>query len=113
MMPRLTHPVHLVIGLGVWMLWFAVVYGAVSVACSVAPPAAALGARNWVNLGLLALTLPCAAGLAWAAWRCWRSVRAKSSRDRFHAWVNALAYAAAAVATVVVGLPLAWLPTCI
>lgn len=113
MKSRLTHPAHLAVGLGLWMLWFATVYAAVSVACALAPPDAALGARNWVNLGLLTLTLPAAVLPAWAALRCWRSVRSAAASERFFAWVNAAAYAGAALATVVVGLPLAWLPTCV
>lgn len=115
-----THPVHLVLGLGLWFAWFCAVYAGVSVACAVAPPAPELGARNAVNAGLLLVTLLATALLAWAAWACARQARQlpsgngpQAARERFVATAAAALYAVAAFSTLVVGLPLLLITPCV
>ena len=108
-----THPLHLAIGFIVWMAWFTLVYGGVSVACAAAPPATHDGPWTWVNASLLVLTLVVACVLAWAAWRCGRASRQGDEGRRFFGWANTFGYAAASVSTAVVGLPLAFLPPCV
>ena len=38
------HPVHLILGLCVWSIWFVVLYGGLSVACQLTPPEPQQGA---------------------------------------------------------------------
>ena len=33
-----THPIHLIVGLTLWSVWFVAVYSGLSVACAVNPP---------------------------------------------------------------------------
>jgi hypothetical protein len=116
MTPRTSHPLQMVLGLAAWLAWFTIAYGGLSVACSVAPPAAEQGPYTWVNGGLLLLTVATAAALGWAAWATHReATRAgtQSGRHRFFAWVASVLHATAAVSTLVVGLPLAVLPPCV
>jgi hypothetical protein len=113
-----SHPLHLVLGLTVWFAWFCLVYGGLSVACAVAPPAPEAGPLNGVNAGLLLLTVLTAVLLAWAARRCWRDAQrfpagSPPGRKRFVAGVSAALYVLAAVSTLVVGLPLLLLPPCL
>ena len=119
---RADHPWQLALGLSVWALWFVAVYGGLSVACAVAPPDAALGARNVVNGALLLLTVFTAALLGFWAWQCGRAVAARgaeagegdaAARSRFMAAVAAALHAVAAVSTLVVGLPLMVMAPCV
>ncbi|MDA7415016.1 hypothetical protein PGB34_01440 [Xenophilus arseniciresistens] len=114
---------HVAAGFTLWSLWFVAAYGALSVACAVAPPAPARGPFTGVNLSLLLLTLATVALLLAAAWQCWRGRRAlrpegpahreRAVRRRFLAGLSALLYLTAAAATAFVGLPLLWLPPCV
>jgi hypothetical protein len=107
------HPLQLVLGPAVWLAWFGTVYGALSVACAVAAPAAQRGPFNGVNAALLLLTLATAAGLAAAAWACARESRRRPEGQRVLAWSAALLHGVAAVATLAVGGPIALLPPCV
>jgi hypothetical protein len=112
------HPLHLVLGLTLWFVWFCAVYGGAAVACAVAPPPAALGAATWVNASVLLLTGVTTVALASGAWRMGQAARGVPSsprpdRQRFLATVSAALYATAAASTVLVGLPAAWLPPCL
>lgn len=114
-------PWQMVLGLGIWALWFLAVYVGVSVACSAGMTAKPDDALGIVAAGLRLLTAATAAGLAWAAAGCARSMRRlppapaspAASRRRFIAGTAAALYAVAAVATVFVGLPLLALPPCV
>lgn len=109
---HLWHPLHLAVGLGAWALWFAAVYGAVSVLCSVEPTAATLPG-TWA-LVLSALCVGTAGALSGLAWASARAVRhAPDAPRRFVAQLCAGLDALAAVATLLVGLPLLWLPPCV
>jgi type VI protein secretion system component VasK len=113
-----SHPLHLVLGLTLWFVWFCVVYGGLSVACAVAPPLPEAGSLNPVNASLLVLTVLTTVLLAWAARRCWGHAQqfpagSPPGRKRFVADVSAALYALAAVSTLVVGLPLLLLPPCL
>jgi len=112
------HPWQLVLGLSVWAVWFVVVYGGLSVACAVAPPAPERGSLTAVNAGLGLLTLATTLLLAWAAWACARAARRPPDspdavRRRFIARTAAVLHAVAAVSTVFVGLPLLALSPCV
>lgn len=112
------HPAQLALGLGAWCAWFVVVYGALSVGCAVLPSASLEGVVNPLNLSLLAITLATTFALAWCAWRCWRAAPvpdddAPHGPRRFICRVSAGAHLVAAVATLVVGLPVLAYPPCV
>ncbi|RYF79017.1 MAG: hypothetical protein EOO29_18465 [Comamonadaceae bacterium] len=120
---------QLVTGFTLWAIWFVAVYGGLSVACAVAPPASARGPLTSVTLALLALTLGTVLALLLAARYCWRALRrmragseatgddeeecGRAQHRQFVAGLAAWLHLAAAVATVFVGLPLLWLPPCL
>lgn len=111
------HPLQLVLGFTVWSAWFVTAYGGLSLGCSAAPPPPQAGAHTWIN-GLLAVwTLATAAGLSWCAWACWRARAPQTAPQpqvtgRFIAPTAAALHAAAALATLFVGLPLVAMPPC-
>jgi len=107
-----THPLHLVLGLIVWAVWFVVLYGGVSVACKLAPPDPAAGALTWINTLLMPLTLVVVALLGWTAWWCWQSAETEPLR-RFLARTAACLYLLSALATLAVAMPMLFLPPCI
>lgn len=113
--PDPTHPGQLVIGLGLWAVWFVVVYAGVSVACERVPPAPAHGPWNPMQLGLLALTLIVTTVLLAAAWRCHRSAHrhVEGSSERFVANAAAALYLWAALGALMLALPLAAVPPCV
>lgn len=118
MKPPASHPLHLVLGLTLWFVWFCLVYAGLSVACAVAPPAPEAGPFNPVNAGLLLLTVLTTGLLAWAARACRQQARqlpagAGAGRRRFVADAAAALYALAAVSTLLVGLPLLLLTPCV
>lgn len=116
MMPKATHPVHLVLGLVVWSVYFVAMYGALSVACAVAPPPEAAGALTWINGVLLLLTVLTATALLYGAWRCWRAARAAPNdarRSTFIPGVSAALYLSASVAVLAIGMPAIALPPCL
>lgn len=115
------HPLHLVLGFTLWLLWFALLYGAQGLGCAVAAPPAEQGAANAVNVGLAVLTLVFLAGFVWAAVVTGRAA-ARPGPDadgpqapsvRFMASAAAVLYGAAAVSTLVVGLPVLLMPPCV
>lgn len=108
------HPLQTVLGLAVWLAWFAAVYGGLSLGCAVAPPPAAAGAWNWLN-GLLALiSITVAVLLLGLAWRCWRAARPETpAGQRFVARLAAGGHLTAALGTLFVAWPLARLPPCL
>lgn len=111
-----SHPLHLVLGLAIWAAWFVMVYGGLSVACSLAPPARASGPFTWINGVLLLLTLAVVLLLLFLGWRCWRWKPACQDRDRdpeFISRVATLLYILTAAATLMIGLPVAVLPPCL
>lgn len=110
-----THPLQLAFGLIVWSAWFASIYGGLSVGCALAPPDAGLGARTWLNGLLAALTAITFAWLVWQMRRCWQAARSHTDHApsrRFITTLSAGIYAAAAVSTLVIGVPILGLPPC-
>lgn len=107
-----SHPAQLALGLTLWSLWFVAVYGGLSVACALAPPALARGALTGINAWMGLLTLTSVALLAWLAWHCYRGARRCSGRARFVARLAAGLHLFAAVGVLFVGLPIAALPPC-
>lgn len=112
------HPLHLVLGLTLWFLWFSLLYGGVAVACVVVPPVPPHTVFNSINLAGLAFTAVTALGFAWAGHAAWRAYRAMVTasappRERFVARLSAALYAVAVVATLMVGLPLLVVPPCV
>lgn len=113
-MNRAEHPVHLVAGLVVWMLWFVVLYGLLSVGCAVAPPGPGQGIWNWINASLWLISLVVVVGLALAGWWCWRAaIVSDESHARFMTRVSAAIYGLSAAATLAVALPVLFYPPCV
>lgn len=114
-MTRYSHPLHLLLGLIVWSVWFVVLYGGLSVACAVAPPEAADGALTWLNGLVLIAALLVFAGLLGAAWRCWNAASQAGGEQeaRLTAQIGAGVYLLSAVASLALGLPGMVLPPCL
>ncbi|CAM4099720.1 hypothetical protein VRRI112168_14465 [Vreelandella rituensis] len=109
-----THPIHLVVGLTLWSAWFVTMYGGLSVACAVAPPAPEQGPLTLLNAGLALLTLVTAAFLAWLGWKCFHASRQENVRAaHFCALVSSGLYVASIVAVLFVGMPVLGLPPCV
>jgi hypothetical protein len=105
-------PFHLALGLVVWSVWFVVLYGGLSLGCALAPPDPSLGAATWLNGLLAAFSALTLAWLLRQVLACWRSVRTGAGWQRFVMWVALGVYAAAAVATLVIGVPVFVLAPC-
>lgn len=117
MKPAPRHPIHLALGLAIWIIWFGAIYGGLSLACVTAPPSPSLGPYTWVNGVLLLSTVAVVLLLAYLAWRCWYAPGIGDERERHArrlvARVSAGLYIAAAIATLGVGLPMIVLPPCL
>lgn len=108
------HPIHLITGLTVWATWFVVLYGGLSVACKIAPPDPAQGPLTWINALLWLSTLLVVGLLGWAAWRCARVTPDPSQPNRrFVARTSAGLYGLSAFATLVLAVPVWFLPPCL
>ncbi|MGM0421516.1 MAG: hypothetical protein ACQEQL_00300 [Pseudomonadota bacterium] len=111
-----THPLHLMIGLIIWSLWFITIYGGLSVACQITSSPTSLGPLSWINIVLLIFTVLIFAVLLTLSFRCWRSPKPTGKHIRQHAFtlhVSAALYLAAAIATLAIGLPTLLLPPCL
>lgn len=117
------HPWQLLIGLSIWALWFVLVYGAISVACSAAPPPPERAMTSWINGALVVITLGVTAALGAAAFACAKGARrirsSAGADDRsdglpgFIATAAAALYAVAALSTLFAGLPLLFVSPCV
>lgn len=101
-----SHPMHLVLGLVIWSLWFIAIYGGLSVYCSVAEDHPASGIFHPLNIGLLIFTAITCVKLAVLATWCWRNTKGFPGR------VSAMLYVAALIATIAVAAPIVYLPPC-
>lgn len=110
---HLTHPIHLIVGLTLWSIWFVGVYGGLSVACAVVPPSPAQGAFTPINLGLGLFSLLMVAALAGLAWGCCHIARQHQGRQRFHALVSAGLYFFSTFGVVFAGMPILGVPPCL
>lgn len=75
------HPVHLVLGLVIWSVWFVVVYTGFSLGCQLLSPADEQGPFNAVTAATLAGGVLVALVLLWAARGCWQAARSSSEQD--------------------------------
>lgn len=110
------HPVQIPFGLTIWSLWFATMYGSHAVVCSIAPPDPAQGIFNWLNASFGAFTLVVVALLLWLGRRSWKLSRPPHDLNERQVFVTKVAsgiHFIAALATVFVGLQLAFLPPCV
>lgn len=111
------HPLQLALGLTVWIIWFALMYGALAVACKMAPPLAEQGPFTWINVALLFSTLSVTGLLLFWANACWRASRAgigQTSPSRlFIARLGAGINLMGAIATLSLGLMALLLPPCL
>ena len=105
------HPLHAILGLVIWSLWFVALYGVQGLGCAVAPPPPEDGAATWLNasLGLFtAFTVLLLLGLALFSWRS----AAPGSPQRFVLRLAAGVHLVGALATAFIGLTLLGLPPC-
>jgi hypothetical protein len=111
------HPLQLALGLTVWIVWFALMYGALAVACELAPPPAEHGPFTWINIALLFSTLAFTGLLLYWANACWRAAHADSGQisktRRFIARLGAGVNLLGAIATLSLGLMALLLPPCL
>ncbi|GGW25246.1 hypothetical protein [Vreelandella hamiltonii] len=110
---RLTHPIHFVVGLTVWCIWFIAVYGGHAVACEVAAPATERGVFTLLNGWMLLLSLVTTALLTALTWWCWQAGQHHQGRARFNAVVSAGLYLFSALSVVFVALPIIGIPPCV
>ena len=108
-----THPIHLIVGLTLWSVWFVAVYSGLSVACAVTPPPPEAGALTLLNVGLGGFTLVCAAGLVLLGWGSCRTAKQHQGRQRFHAVVSGWLYLFSAIGVAFAGLPIIGVPPCL
>lgn len=108
-----SHPAQLLLGLTLWSLWFVILYGGLSVACELAPPAPGQGALTAINAGLALLTLTTLGLLAWLAWRGLTAGRVSVGGSRFIALTGAGLHLFSAAGVAFVGLPILALPPCL
>ena len=110
------HPIQIVLGLIIWSIWFAGIYGAHGVACAISPPDPAQGIFNWLNASFGLATLAVVALLLWLGHRAWQLSRPPYELDERQLFVTRLAagiHRIAALSTLFIGLQLAFLPPCI
>ena len=111
------HPLQLALGLAVWIVWFALMYGAMSFACELVPPPPEHGPFTWINLALLFSTLAITGLLLYWANASWRAARVDSgavSKSRlFIARLGAGINLMGAIATFSLGLMALLLPPCL
>lgn len=105
-------PAQIPLGLVIWSLWFAALYGAQGLGCALAPPPPEAGAATWLNAALGLFTALTLALLLFLAWRFWR-LAAATAAQRFVARLSAGVHLVAALATAFIGLPLLSLPPCL
>lgn len=111
---KLTHPIHLVSGLTLWGLFFVVIYGGLSVACSIAPPDPERDMFTGINAGVGVVTLVTTLLLLWLAWASMQAGRkAGLGRECYFAYISAGMFLFSACGTLFVGLPIAMLPPCL
>lgn len=107
------HPMQLMWGLTLWAIWFVAVYGGLSIACEIAPAAEDV-TFSIINGGLIIFTLLTTVFLLWLMRRCWHAWQKATPPSRqFITAVSCCLYAASAVATIAIGLPILWLPACL
>lgn len=114
------HPWHLAAGFALWLLWFAVLYGAQGIGCAVAAPPAQQGSFTGINILLGLWTLVFLVGFAVAAALVARVALLQGLDEteqaplaRFVAPTAAVLYGGCAVSTLVVGLPVLVVPPCV
>ncbi len=110
------HPMQIPFGLAIWSVWFATMYGSHAVVCSIAPPDPAQGIFNWLNVSFGAVTLFVIVLLLWLGRRSWKLSRPPHDLNERQVFVTKVAsgiHFIAALATLFVGLQLAFLPPCV
>lgn len=110
---QLTHPLHFVIGLTLWCIWFVTVYGGHAVACAVVPPASEQGVFTLVNALLLVVSLVAIAILAALTLGCYRMAKHHQGRRRFNARVSAGLYLFSTLGVVFAAMPILGIPPCL
>ncbi|WP_340120778.1 hypothetical protein [Methylobacter svalbardensis] len=111
------HPLQLALGLAVWIVWFTLMYGALAVACELAPPPPEHGPYTWINVALLSSTLAITGLLLYWANACWRAAREGigpvSESHLFIARLGAGINLTGAIATFCLGLMALLFPPCL
>ncbi len=111
------HPLQLALGLAVWIAWFALMYGALAIACEVAPPSTDTDSFTWINIALLFNTLVITGLLLYWANATWRATRTgdkfENASRLFIAKLGAGINLVGAIATLSLGLMVVVLPPCL
>jgi hypothetical protein len=115
--PGPAHPMQLVMGLGLWCVWFVAMYAGLSLACVASASSTSAGVG--LNALLLIVTALTIALLGYWMWRCILAARhpprahASPQTARFIALVSAVLHGSALLSTLFVALPLWQLPPCV
>lgn len=107
------HPMHLVLGLTLWAVFFVVVYGGMSIGCEISAARDSTTFLNPINAFVLLVTVLFTVLLAWLAWACHKATPEAPNQGRFLARLAAVLYAVSAVSTLLVGLPGVIYPPCL
>lgn len=111
-----SHPIHLILGLTLWCIYFVVVYGGMSVGCEISAARDSTNPLNVINGFVLLVTIAFTLPLLWLAWACHKATPAVAddrTQGRFLMRLSAVLYGLSAAATLFVGLPGAIYPPCL
>ena len=108
-------PVHLVFGLIIWSLWFALMYALLSIGCAIDPVISY--PLNWISLMLLCfmiITLGLLLYLMYTFWKtCSPKIKNTPVLGAFVHWVGLGVYVTAVIATFSIGIMVLFFPPCL
>lgn len=110
------HPLHLVIGLTIWAVWFVASYAGISAGCMISSSPQTLGPLSWINISVLIGTLAVSALLLWLGISCWSySIQKKNDtpQNSLIQRVSAGLYLFSALAVIAVAVFLFRVPPCV
>ncbi len=112
-MPFSAHPIHLVLGLIIWSLWFVLMYSILSISC--ATYLQPYGSLSWIKIVLLCLTLLTFLVLMYFVYGCWQICQHSKSKNivRFMIWLSLGGYLVAMAATFSIGMMVLFFPPCL
>lgn len=109
------HPIHLVLGLTVWAVWFVIIYSLLSIGCAGTPITAS--GSIWINIIILCFTLLVLIALVYFTTAYWQTnkdhFRTSKGVVRFIIWVSLGGYLIAIIALFSIGIMVLFFPPCL